>query len=73
MVKKFKSEEVEDFSVNPSVLEERTLSYPHWFDLKLKQGEVSFYQIDSLLVFFKKKGLTEIENPDSYEKAFLKF
>ena len=44
-----------------------------WFDGKLKSYKVKAHQKAALLTFFKKQGLSALENPDKYEEAFKKF
>ena len=55
------------------VLELPKLDFSHWFDRKVKAGKIRVHQRDSLLVFLKKQGLSELEAVSVYDKAFLKF
>jgi hypothetical protein len=45
----------------------------HWFDEKVKSGQARKHQFNSISIFFKKKGLSEIENPDRYEEYYRSF
>lgn len=49
------------------------MSFTHWLDGAVKRGEVKYWQEEALLVFFKKKGLSEIADEDSYNRVFENF
>ena len=61
-----KSEEVAEI-VKPKI------AFESWFASKLAKKQVKFYQDEALLVFMRKQGLKDVENPDLYEEAFKKF
>jgi hypothetical protein len=39
----------------------------------IKKGKIRYYQDEALLVFFKKQGLKNLEDEDTYNKAFERF
>ncbi len=39
-----------------------------WFAKKVEAKEIGHWQAPEIQAFFKKKGLSESENPDSYEE-----
>lgn len=47
--------------------------FAFWFDKAQKAGKVKQYQEVALLVYFKKQGLTKIENEDKYNEALKSF
>ena len=49
------------------------MSFTHWLDGAVKRGEVKYWQEEALLVFFKKKGLSEMADEDSYNRVFESF
>lgn len=51
----------------------RTLSFKAWFDKKVKEGKLRSYQDHALKVFFKKNGLKDIEDQNTYDETFKKF
>jgi hypothetical protein len=44
-----------------------------WFEGKVKEGKIRAHQDYALSVFFEKRGLTDNETSDAYEKAFKSF
>lgn len=49
------------------------VTFAAWFDKARKKYKLRDYQDFALLTFFKKHGLTEIEDPEKYEDLFKKF
>lgn len=49
------------------------IPFDHWFDQKVKAGEVRDFQEEALMVFFKKQGLKNTEIEDKYNRAFKNF
>ena len=56
----------------PAIISNR-VPFGIWFDGKVKAHKIKPHQKAALLVFFKKQGLSALENPDKYEEAFKKF
>ena len=46
------------------------ISFSAWFHKKVAAKKVRFYEDEAILVFFKKRGLTENETEDAYESVF---
>lgn len=68
---KKKKNQIEDLELQTQ--EKPKMHFSFWFDKKLSEGEVRFYQDEALLVYFKKQGLTENEDESSYDRAFETF
>ena len=63
----------EEISIPKVVVVKPKISFQAWFIKQTKLGKLRFYQDDAVLVFFKKNGLTETEDPDRYQECFKKF
>jgi len=50
-----------------------TMPYAIWFAKALKRKKVKFHQEESLLVFFKKQGLSKNEPEDAYFAMLTKY
>jgi hypothetical protein len=46
------------------------ISYRNWFDRRLSEGVVKPWQESAILIFFKKRGLTENETIDRFDEIF---
>lgn len=60
-------------SQEPQEEEIPKIPFAHWFNNQLVKGKVKFYQDEALLVYFKKKGLSELEDEDLYNRTFENF
>lgn len=57
----------------PASPEKPKIPFAMWFDKMVKRGKLRHYHDEALLVFFKKQGLKDHEDEDSYNRAFEKF
>lgn len=78
MSKKFKKNEIEDLepvvdTPQTTGAQERKIPFAHWFDRQVQAHKLRSYQDEALLVFFKKQGLKNIEDEDTYNRALEKF
>lgn len=70
---KKKFNEIKTMEEEISVPEKAKISFQHWFDKQIKSRKVRDWQEEGLLVFMKKKGLSELEDEDLYNESFKKF
>lgn len=58
------------FETTPdSVIVKPKVPFMHWFDKKVKTGVIRLHQEDALRVFFKKQGLKDFEDQDTYNRV----
>lgn len=69
---KYRKED-EELAYQPEPQLKPQIPFSHWFDGKVKSGKLRDYQDEALLVFFSKRGLKDIEDEDSYNKALETF
>lgn len=48
---------------------ESKISFKSWFALKVRDKRLSFWQEKEIQIFFKSKGLSDIEEPEKYEES----
>ena len=71
MSKKFKSS-MEELVVEIPQEAKPKIPFELWFNNKVRDGKLKDHQDYALMVFFEKRGLTELEEPDAYDTV-LKF
>lgn len=54
----------------PAIPVRPKISYRNWFDRRLSEGVVKPWQESSILIFFKKRGLSENETIDRFDEIF---
>lgn len=55
----------------PQLKEEKDrVPYELWFYIKTQEGQLSQFQFDEMLAFFRDKGLRDRETLDKYEEIF---
>ena len=70
---KKKRDQIDDLTQNQQSDDKPKIHFSFWFQKALNDRKVKFYQEDALLVFFKKQGLGEEADEDSYNRALEKF
>ncbi len=65
---KSEAPKAEDKPKAPKQAKSSKVSFQTWFAKKVEAKEIGHWQAPEIQAFFKKKGLSESENPDSYEE-----
>jgi hypothetical protein len=46
------------------------MTFEAWFQKKVKEGKLQEWQTKAVSIFFKKRGLKEIESEDQFDEIF---
>lgn len=48
---------------------EQKISFKSWFANKVRDKRLNFWQESEIQIFFKSKGLSDVEEPERYEES----
>jgi len=65
---KLNSKKKKKTKAKETIVVEKKISFGFWFTTAIKSGKVQFWQDNEIKVFFRNRGLSDIETKERYDE-----